>query len=350
MARTVRRAAWWALAIGGAMGCSRASAPAPESPEGLQSAAPVGAPAEGGVSGVALPGPARASAPANPLTPAPPGEAVRSVLARLGDQPLLRAQLSALHDHFGPDLGGPFEVQSITLAGGANGVLVSRPDDADPIFLVVDRDRLLWSKKRPVAGITPPVRHLAVAPGPDGGAVVFGWVEALGMIAARMWADDSNPFGDFEVFAPDRCDALSAAYAAGFGWVIVCAGPGGARAARMTEDITMPWGRRGVPLGSASAAGPATVAFDSESSFVLLQRAASARGERVLASRYDGRGMDLWAAPVPVDAVGIAVDARERIVAQSTGNGEVRVEPLRGKAVHGQPCAVSSDGGVRVVH
>jgi hypothetical protein len=291
-------------------------------------------------------------------TPTPPstqslprsGEAIRSTLARLEADPLLIAQLPTLREHFGADPVGPFEVERVTLAGGAAAMLVSKGHDTDPIVLVVDRDRLLWTKKRPVAGILPPVRHLAIAPRPDGGVVVFAWVESLATVAARMWADDSNPFGDFEVFAPDRCDALSAGYAPGFGWVVVCTAPDGARGARMTEDITMPWGHRGVPLGATSAAGPATVAFDSPSSFVLLQRAASARGERVLAYRLDGRGMDLWATPVALDGVGVAAAAGERIRAESLDKDGVLVDAMAGKAVRGQPYRLDPEGTLSVSH
>ena len=118
----------------------------------------------------------------------------------------------------------------------------------------------------------------------------------------------------------------------------------------MTDDFTMPWGHRGVPLGAPSAAGPATVAFDSSSSFVILQRAASARGERVIATRYDGRGMDLWTAPVTLDGVGIALDAGERIRAESLDKGGIKVLPLLGKAVRGQACEMASDGSLAVSH
>ena len=156
--------------------------------------------------------------------------------------------------------------------------------------------------------------------------MVFGFVESsLGTVAARMWADDSNPFGEFEVLASDRCDALSAAYSAGFGWVVVCATPQGARGARMTDAITMPWGQRGAPLGAPTPVGAATIAFDSPGSFVLLQRAASARGERVLGYRFDGRGMGLWASPVALDGLGAAAAEDERIRAESLEKDGVRV-------------------------
>lgn len=280
----------------------------------------------------------------------PPGESERATVTTFAADPLLRSHIKTLRDHFGADAKGPFDVQRVSLAGGATGLLVSGPHEADPVVLVVDRDRLLWTKQRPTAGILQPVRHVAIAPLREGGVVVFGYVEALGTVAARMWAEDSNPFGDFEVFATDGCDALSAGYSAGFGWVVVCTTPQGARGGRMTDEITMSWGHRGVPLGAPTPLGPATVAFDSPGSFLLLQRAASARGERVLAYRFDGRGMELWASPVALDGLGSSGSNDERIRAESMEKGGVRVQPLLGKATHGRACEVTADGKLSPSH
>ncbi|MGH7435378.1 MAG: hypothetical protein ACRENE_06865, partial [Polyangiaceae bacterium] len=286
---------------------------------------------------------------ATPAAPRP-GEAERTTVSGFAADPLLRAHLKTLRDHFGADASGPFDVQRASLVGGATGLLVSGPHEADPIVLVVDRDRLLFVKQRPTAGILAPVRHVTIAPLHIGGVVLFGFVEALGTVAARMWADDSNPFGEFEVLASDRCDALSAAYSAGFGWVVVCATPQGARGARMTDDITMPWGHRGVPLGAPATVGPATVSFDSPGSFVLLERADSSRGQRVLGYRFDARGMDLWAAPVTLDGLGTAGGDDERIRAESLEKGGVRIEPLRGGAARGRALEVSPDGKLSSAH
>jgi hypothetical protein len=342
--RPALRIALWAALCAGPAGCSRAPAGAPVADaSGDTAREEVPAP------GSSAPSDGSLSAPISRPALAPPrsGEAERGTVQRLEDDPLLRSHLPALREHFGAGARGPFEVQRSVLAGGATALLVSLPNDGDPFVLVVDRDQPLWTKARPVAGILPPVRHLALAPRPDGGVVVFGWVETLRTVAARMWADDSNPFGDFEIFAPDACDALSAAYAPGFGWVVVCSGKGGARAARMRDDGTAAWGRLGVPVGAPSAVGPSSVAFDTPSSFLLLQRAAAAGGERILGYRYDGRAMDLWAAPVDLGGIGIAAGAGERIVARSLDKG-VRVDPLQGRAVRGKPLEVAPDGSVRV--
>jgi hypothetical protein len=301
----------------------------PPPPEGGVAAAPTGAPAP--------PRPA-------PALPASEGEASRDTFARLEDDPLLQSHLAVLRAHFGAETRGPFEVQRVDLAGGAKALLVALRNDAQPLVLVVDRDRLLWAKERPVAGITPPVKHLALAPRPDGGVAVFGWVEALGLVMARMWADDSYPFGDFEVFYPAACDSLSAAHAMGFGWVVVCGTRGGARAARMREDGTEALARSGLPVGATSAVGPVSLAFDTPETFVLVQRAAAVGGERVLAFRYDAQGNDLWRNPLELPGLGLARDTEERIALKSLEDGGARAEPLRGRAIRGKPCVIHSDG------
>src|SRR5579884_55597 len=175
----------------------------------------------------------------------------------------------------------------------------------------VDRDRLAWTKPRPTAGILPPVRHLTIAPGPEGGVVVFGWVAALRTVAARMWADDANPFGDFGLFAAEACDALSAAALRGGGWVVACATSAGTRAQRLRQDITVAWGAAGAPIGAPSAVGPATLVADSSSTFVLVQRAAAVGGDRLLAFRYDLQARPLWGAPVDLGTVAGAAPAED---------------------------------------
>jgi hypothetical protein len=228
-------------------------------------------------------------------------------------------------------------------------VLVARADESDPIALAFDRDQLLWSKPRPTAGILSPVSGLTLAPRPDGGAVVFAWVAPLHMVAARMWADDGNPFGDFELFAPDACDALSAAYGPGQGWVAVCTSAQGTRAQRMREDGTIAWGPGGAAVGATSRSGPASIAFDSASTLMLLERVSAVGGDRLLAFRYDVEGQPLWTAPADL---GTDLELRPtrgaRIEARVVGQGLVRVERPSGVAGKGagRVTEVTSNGEV----
>jgi hypothetical protein len=268
------------------------------------------------------------------VPPAPLGEAHRSTMTRLEADTRLRAQLGVLRDHFGADSKGPFDEQRVELPGGRSAFLVSRTDEREPIVLVVSRDDLVWSKLRPTAGILPPVRHLALSPRPDGGVAVFGWVEGLHTVAARMWADDGNPFGDFELFAPDGCDALSAGYAPGDGWVVACASRTGTRVQRMRDDCTLAWGRQ------------VTIVFDTSSTLMLVQREPAIGGDRLLAFRYDLRAHDLWEAPVDL-GISAGTTASDRVEATGVRDGVVRVAAQRhaqGKA----PLAVEVDSSGRV--
>jgi hypothetical protein len=270
---------------------------------------------------------------------------------RLEAEAVLRPHLATLRDHFGPGAKGPFDVQTIDLTDGRSAALVAGPDDRDPIAIAFDRDRLLWMKGRPTAGILPPVKELTVTPRPDGGVVVFGWVPALHTVAARMWADDGNPFGDFELFTPEGCDALSAAYGHGQGWIVVCTSGHGTRAQRLREDGTIGWGHDGVAIGVTGASGPATIVFDSGSSMMVLERAAAVGGDRLLAFRYDAEAQPLW--PGPAD-LGADLGARpaglaRRVLARVVADGVVRVERPSGVAGKGASRAteVTSRGEVR---
>jgi len=160
-------------------------------------------------------------------------------------------------------------------------------------FLALDRDQLLFAKDHPTAGISPPALHPTLAPGPERGVAVFAYVEPMHLVAARMWADDSNPYADLEVFHPDACDALSVAYETGLGWIVACTSKTGTRAQRLRDDLTSAWGREGVSVGTAGPAGRASLAFDGPSVWILSQRARAIGGDRQLTFRYGPDGQPL---------------------------------------------------------
>ncbi len=317
------------------------------------------APASASASAPAL-APAPASAPAPALAPAPApapasgdappaGEAHRATVARLEGDSRLLPHLATLRDHFGAVASGPFEVQRVELAGGRTALLVSRADESDPIAMDVDRDQLVWSKPRPTAGILAPVKHLTLAPRPDGGVVLFGWVATLHMVAARMWADDGNPFGDFELFAPDACDALSAAYGPGLGWIVACASRSGTRAQRLREDGTIAWGEGGAALGATTAAGPATIVFDSASTLFVIERVAAVGGDRLLVFRHDANAQPIGSAPLDLgaDFAARGPGDSERIDATLVREGVVRVARPHGAKGPVRAAEIRSGGEVR---
>jgi hypothetical protein len=288
-----RAVAGWALAAGvfpPASGCSRASAPLavveastgapnPSSPELTET--------PGADAGAALEAPLPVP---SGVDRAPPGQATRTTLAALDRAPILRPQLTTLRAHFGGAARGPFALQHAALAVGRDGVLVSRADESDPIVLVLDRDMLLFAKERPTAGIAPPVVHATLAPAPERGVTVFAYVESMHIVAARMWADDSNPYADIEVLHPDACDALTVGYEAGLGWIVACASKTGTRAQRLRDDLTTAWGDAGIPVGTPGPVGPAQMGFDGAEVWTLTQRARAVGGDRSVTFRYDAAG------------------------------------------------------------
>ncbi len=223
---------------------------------------------------------------APPADAAPPGEAVRTRVVSLDREPLLRPHLAKLKEHFGGSLAGPFEVQRSELAAGRRAFLVSRADESEPVVIVVDRDRLLFEKDRPTAGITPPVLHAAIAPGPERGVAVFSWVESMRIVAARMWADDANPYAEVEVYHPEACDALSVAYEATVGWILACSSKTGTRVQRLRSDLTPAWTKDGIVAGTVGPVGRARLGFESPVVWTLDQTAKAVGGDRAASFRY----------------------------------------------------------------
>jgi len=203
---------------------------------------------------------------------------------------LLVPQLARLRTHFqvdGGTLRGPFVVQRVERSGGGDGVLVSRADESDPFAMALDRGQLVFAKERPVAGITPPVQHVTISPGPERGLVVFGYVATLHLVAGRMWADDGNPFAEIVVLEAPACDTLAAAYWPGNGWLVACSSKDGTRAQLLRENLTSAWGTAGLVLGNAGPVASARIAIDSPTEWTLVQRARAVGGDRTLTFRYD---------------------------------------------------------------
>jgi hypothetical protein len=270
------------------------------------------------------------------------GEAHRGAVRRFEDDPLLAPHAALLARHFfadagtGPAVGpasGGYAVQEAMLTAGRIGVLVETANHDRPIFLVLDHGKVAWVKERPTGGITSPALHLAVAPHPLGGAVLFFCDPPTRIVGARVWADDGDPFAELEVLHEDACDALSAAYWPGRGWVVVAARAGGARAERLGEDGRIAWGRAGIEVAPPEAvapsdhgsrlASPVSIVVDTAASVMLLQL--STREDvpaRVLGRRLDpeGRlvGTPLDLGPVPRVAMG-----GERIRARRLAEGVV---------------------------
>ncbi|MBV9947099.1 MAG: hypothetical protein JOZ69_09645 [Myxococcales bacterium] len=316
---------------------------------------------DGGSSGGPALGESEQASSAALVAPPGAGEGRRSLVAAFTADPRLVPFARALREHFLVEpvarvapaeraKSGPFLTQWVDLAGGRSAVLVTRADDVDPVVLAVDRDVVAWSKPRPVAGMTAPVVHLALAPRPDGGVALFGYVAALRLLAARMWADDGNAFADIELGSFEACDALSAAYGPGLGWIVACSSDAGLRAQRLREDGTTAWGREGAAVGPGSAAGPPAIVPEGPDAWTIVARAKGVAADHALAWRYDAQARAAWASPVdlgalPPSRVRLADD---RLDARAAPGHAVRVTLPRGLAGKVLSAAeIGPDGGVR---
>ena len=290
-----------------------------------------------------------ASAPATTVRP-PGGEAKRSLLAKLEAEPLLAAQIAAVSAHFGKDAKGPFALQRTELAGGRTALFVAREDGGTPMLLVFEGDKLLWSREQPVAGIVPPVEHVALAAHLAGGTALAAWDPATKLVVGRVAAEDGNPFGDFQVMNLDACEDVTAGYWPGRGILVIASTKAGPRMQLMREDNTFAFAREGLAVGATwRAAGPVSMAFDGPTSVMLVQHASGAKPKTdvVKVFRYSPGGKLLWEAPVEVEVPAVPKPA-EHLVAAVVRDGVVRIELPRG-AVASQARAIEVDSSGAVV-
>jgi hypothetical protein len=272
-----------------------ASAPAEPESAALPSAAADRAPPAGAAEEGALEDLARA------------GEAVRTRLQRFADDTRTAANQESLEGHFGITKP-PFDVQTVPLAGEREGRLVlASGADRNPFVLVTDRDgALLWTKDRPLAGILPGNRELALTTAPEGGVALVWFDVPTRMVALRRWDWQGGILADFQLLAIGPCDAVSAMYWPRVGWLAAAAQLGAARLQRLAESSRLVWGSEGRSLPWASKPDQAVaMALDTDDSAILVQigYAAGPGGKttpgHVLAYRVDAEGDALW--PRPID-------------------------------------------------
>jgi hypothetical protein len=254
----------------------------------------------------------------------------RARLTKLDDEPGLAKNADVIRAHFGGTLPALMDLQAVPLATGKQALLLSnaKAEELNPIAFLVDASgAALWTKERPLAGITPPARPFAMAPRPDGGLALFLYDEPTKLVAARMSAADGAPYAELMLYELPRCDAISAAWWRGRGWIVVTSFPGGARAQLLSEEGRAAWGPHGVAAGDAwRAPAPATIVIDPEtSSWVLVQHATRGRTDHVEALRYDSDGNRIGTA-LDLGLVPRVARATERIDASPLRPGVVRVD------------------------
>jgi hypothetical protein len=283
---------------------------------------------------------------------APPGEAKRAIVQDPSKEPDLAAHRDRLRDHFGDLAKGPFVVQRAALAWGRSGVLVAHGDESEPLILVTEGDRVVYAKERPGAGISPPPRAMTIVAHPAGGIAYVAFVPTINVVAMRIWADDGNPFADMQLFTMDACDALSAAYSPGAGWLVVAAKKSESRAQWIRDDGSLAWGHDGKTIAAPwRAAAPATIVFDTpKTAMVIAHASGGANRDHVLVFRYDAAGTMLWNAAADLGAVPRVEGTQQRIAARAESNGALRVE-LAGAGPGGttQTMEIDASGKARLI-
>ncbi len=285
---------------------------------------------------------------ATPSPRLPPIEARRAKATRVEDDPALVAAAGELRKHFGGTIPRELALQIADRPEGrGRALLVTDATKAggDPFALAVDAaGALKWTKERPAAGIVPPIGPLAIAAGPSGRVVLAVCDPPTTRVALRLWDEDGSPFADFDAMDMDDCTAVSVLYWARRGWVVVASRAGTTRAQLVSESGALVW-RRGTDVGARSVTGaPASLAADSDESFVLVQYGALSAepGARphALAFRYDVHGEPLW--PAPAD-LGAAPTTRpdDRIVLTRPKPGVVHATLAKGVEIE-----VTSNGTV----
>jgi hypothetical protein len=265
--------------------------------------------------------------------PPPPVEARRTQLRSLDQERALAPQEALLRAHFGGTLPSPLELQTAALLGDRRAYLAAgEPRRRNPFLLVTGaRGELLWTKEHPLAGTRQVVTEMVVAAGPHGEVALLWCDIPTQVVGLRKWGADGTVLADFQVLEVDVCEALSALYWPGRGWVAVASQHGAARAQLLDEVGKRSWGPRGLELPwAARPSSPVSIAVDTDVSLILFQTGdrahkdeAGAGPERVLAMRYDTLGTTLWdgaldLGPAPA---GTAV----RVAATRVDSGKVRV-------------------------
>ena len=275
------------------------------------------------------------------------GTATRRGLTRWSDEPSLEKQAAPLLSHFGTDAGAPgFVVHTAPVVPGRAATLVTRGDGSDPMVLFTDGDRLLWTKEAPTGGVLPPALELTLSAHSALGVALLAWVPSAKVVIARVWADDSNAFGDFELLHAERCDDVAAAYVPGQGISVFAATPAGVVYQLLDENNVNARPRTGDVVAPPSR-GPAPLALAMDGSAVWLASYATAKSptsELLRVDRYQ-KGKSTLSSPVEIEIPkSTSPAARPTIVAEGAdaGEGAIRV-PLDRGAVGSHATAVRID-------
>lgn len=272
-----------------------------------------------------------------------PTEARRVVVARIADEPLLAPHAAVIEQHFAGAPYLPVALQDASLANGDHALLVTTTkvrasrdadtgSDGGPLLLLATAEKkLVWSKERPVAGVVPGVTEIAISPAPEGRVFLALYDPPTRVVAGRIWDADGSPFGDFQLMTLDACDALSALWWPGHGFVVAAARHGSARAQLLTEGGRLAWGE-GAPMGAAwREVAPLSLMPDGTDGLLAVQFAHGEDGDHALAFRYDRFAKMTWARPLDLGVVPRVIDPKTRIALACPIPGivEAKLPPAR---------------------
>src|SRR5262249_10980711 len=162
---------------------------------------------------------------------------------RLVQERALVPHEALLRGHFDGALPSPLEIQVAALPGDRRATLATgEPRRRNPFLLVTTaKGDLLWTKERPLAGTRQVVTEMVVCPGPHGEVALLWCDIPTQVVGLRKWAADGRVLADFQVLEVDVCEALSALYWPGHGWVAVASQHGAAHAQLLDEVGKRTW-------------------------------------------------------------------------------------------------------------
>lgn len=289
-------------------------------------------------------------APAASIAPIGPVEAQRKKITRVEDDPALVAAIHPLEKQYGGRIPKELWVQAAERPEGRGRALIvgdaTKPPPGEPLAILVDANgKVQWTKERPAAGIMPPIGPLALAAGPNGRVALAVCDPPTTRVALRIWDDDGSPFADYDAMDMDDCAAMSLLYWPKRGFVIAATRNGTTKLQLVSESGALSW-RRGIEVGARSPTGaPASLAADSDESFVLVQygslSAEPGARPHALAFRFDRHGAPLWPSPVDLGVQPVDRPEGDRIVVARPKSGAVRATLARDHVVD-----VTSNGTV----
>ena len=259
-------------------------------------------------------------------------EAKRGRLEPASDPRVAQAR-GLVSAHFGGKLPAELSYQSVSLEHGAVALLLDGKTAASgPLLLALGpHHKVLWTRKRPLAGIVPGTHAVTLSRGPRGDVALFWFNEPSATVATRMWDVEGGLLMDAQVMETDSCEALSVFFWPHRGWVVVAARQSSLLVQLLGENGDRDFGARGRTIATRwRAAAPVSIVADTPDSVMLFHLGYLAlspnptSGDHLFAHRYDAHGVPLWRGPLDAGRLPARVhDESVRVAVRHTAPGRV---------------------------